>query len=186
MFTKGRLVGKNKLKNQDHLFDTSSDESSNECKHIEEVSKKNNTDKSKFSNERELIKDDSERTTHGTSKSNISPISESASDITISEGESDSFEGKMNKQENFRGQNEDAKKPKKRIKRCQTSILNPRTEYEIQIPILSNGFQNKVGKPITITINTCTFDSVFTIYAACYVDVPEFELDVDSAMNMRW
>lgn len=120
--------------------------------------------------------------------SDLSLIQSSAEEDNVIEEKDgdDSFDDKLEKFENFRGLGDDPKKPAKKMKRSASSILNPLNIRKDAIPILSNGYSNPTGKPTIVTEHTCTFDSIFQIYAACYVDIENFDMIVESdlASNM--
>lgn len=97
---------------------------------------------------------------------------------------SDQFDEKI-KHENWKNMNDAARKAKKRFtKRSSNSILNTTGGvYCPKIPVLKNGYESK-GRgviPTIITRNTCAFDCLFQIFAACYVDVPSIKTIIDGS-----
>lgn len=76
--------------------------------------------------------------------------------------------------------NDEARKPKKKFpKRSINSILNT-GDYCAKIPVLKNGYTS-FGIPTITTRNTCAFDCLFQIFAACYVDVPSMKSIIDNS-----
>lgn len=79
-----------------------------------------------------------------------------------------------NPQENWRNKNLDVAKPFK-PRRSQNSILVPSKDCS-RLPVLKNANTwraRKTNQPV-ITSNTCPFDTLFQLYAACYFDSKSF------------
>lgn len=90
-------------------------------------------------------------------------------------------------QEIWRDKNDDIKvntNKFKFVKRCRTSILEPHRPISRKVPILKNGHKKtgtkKGNTPYTVTLKTCSFDSVFHAFAACYFDIDAFKQRVES------
>lgn len=84
-------------------------------------------------------------------------------------------------EENWRGKNVELKETALNTRRGENSILNPSDFVSRQnVPILANGYTTRA--PVTITRQTCAFDSIAQIFAVLYVDNEEvrkrFEPDV--------
>lgn len=97
----------------------------------------------------------------------------------------DEFDFKLNKHENFGGFNEDIPKEPRKLKRCQTSVLNPIKMNCQLLPLVKNGhistmttFTSTKTKKKIVTVNTCAFDAYFQFFACCYVDLPTFQREV--------
>lgn len=80
-----------------------------------------------------------------------------------------------NPQENWRNKNLDIAKPFK-PRRCQTSILEP-SRSSLALPVFKNAnlWNKKKSNRPQLMHNTCTFDFIFQVYAACYLDYPNFK-----------
>lgn len=93
----------------------------------------------------------------------------------------------MAHEENWRNKNIDAKvKQTQRTNRCKTSILNQAKPLSRFIPILKNGHRTIGTKKNTgiVTTQTCPFDSIFQMFAACYADLTSFASKVDQDDSM--
>lgn len=80
-----------------------------------------------------------------------------------------------NPHENWRNKNLDVAKPFK-SRRRQSSILEP-SKPCFRLPVFKNANlwkKKKTNRP-EITHNTCSFDTIFQLYATCYVDSPSFK-----------
>lgn len=95
----------------------------------------------------------------------------------------DSFDGNLEKYENFRNLNEDGKKANKKQKRAASSILNARLPYKRTVSILPNGAHTKKSGKI-VTSRTCSFDSLFFLFVLCYVDLPSFASEIDELNDL--
>lgn len=80
-------------------------------------------------------------------------------------------------EEDWRGKNSNASSGKRRSK---YSMLNKSMPITKQIPKLSNRHRKKYNKRLTVeTYNECSFDSLFQIYAALYMDYDRIKLQID-------
>lgn len=78
-------------------------------------------------------------------------------------------------QENWRRQNLDLTAIPK-TKRCRNTILEPiKSSKKLRVfPNANLCDQKKTNNPV-LTHNTCSFDAIFQLYAACYMDSQQFK-----------
>lgn len=88
-------------------------------------------------------------------------------------GESDPFDSST-KRDVWRTINENKNQPRAPLKRATNSILNP-DRYSSYIPIFANGYTSKYDSYRLTTFHTCAFDSLFSFYLACYMDIAQFK-----------
>lgn len=87
-------------------------------------------------------------------------------------------------EENWKNKNTDVQKSVQTVKRCKFSILNPSTPVCIAIPILKNGWRTigtkKGDNPSILSEKTSIFDSLFHLYATCFVDMPSHKVLIEN------
>lgn len=81
-------------------------------------------------------------------------------------------------EENWRGKNRKIKTVA-RSRRAIQSMLNPMANLCHSIMLLRNGYFSTFGQYSIQTINTCSFDSFYTIVAAMYTDYTEVKKQID-------
>lgn len=78
-------------------------------------------------------------------------------------------------QEKWKNQNIDIK-PKSTTRRCKTSILEPiKDSSTLRVLMNANLCKKKKVNSPRLTHNTCSFDTIFQLYAACYSDSSKFK-----------
>lgn len=80
--------------------------------------------------------------------------------------------------------NKNSQNTTSRQRRSKYSLLNRNIQISKSIPKLANGHRKKYNKNFTLTTsNTCSFDSIFQIFAAAYIDYESMKTIIDSAEN---
>lgn len=171
MFTQGRLVGKNVEEVRKELFD---------CDSEDELTSENFTLANKNLDDLNVAGSIGINSEDDFNDSTVIEDDESQIESECSSDE-DSLDEKLDKFENFRGQNEDGKKAKKKIKRCHNTILEPLKQYNREVPIICNGWTSAKKNRTIVTSKTCSFDSILNFFATCYIDMQKFSEQIETA-----